>query len=69
MSEMPKPNSDHSTDALAQTFTAPPSRYLGDEDDGPDDEAMCPACDGDGGDKWNDYCLPCSMCGGDGRLW
>jgi DnaJ-class molecular chaperone len=34
-----------------------------------DDEALCPECEGDGGDKWNDYCLPCATCGGDGRLW
>lgn len=33
------------------------------------DEAKCPECDGNGGDKWNDYCLPCPMCDGDGRLW
>lgn len=33
------------------------------------DEALCPDCEGDGGDKWNDYCLPCPTCGGDGRLW
>jgi hypothetical protein len=40
-----------------------------DAEDGPDDEALCPECKGDGGDKWNDYCLPCPTCGGDGRLW
>lgn len=40
-----------------------------DFEDGPDDEALCPDCKGDGGDKWNDYCLPCPTCGGDGRLW
>lgn len=40
-----------------------------DAEDGPDDEATCPQCEGDGGDKWNDYALPCQMCGGDGRLW
>jgi DnaJ-class molecular chaperone len=34
-----------------------------------DDESLCPECEGDGGDKWNDYCLPCPTCGGDGRLW
>ena len=37
--------------------------------DDQDDEALCPECKGDGGDKWNDYCLPCPTCGGDGRLW
>lgn len=36
-----------------------------------DEEARddtCDYCDGDGGDKWNDYILPCPKCGGDGRL-
>lgn len=40
-----------------------------DAEEGPDDEATCPECQGDGGDKWNDYCLPCPTCCGDGRLW
>lgn len=41
------------------------------DEDGPeaDDESLCPACEGDGSDKWSDYCLPCEKCGGDGRLW
>lgn len=43
-------------------------RQMQDEEQ-PDDEANCPECEGDGGDKWNDYCLPCPTCGGDGRLW
>lgn len=34
-----------------------------------EDEALCPECKGDGGDKWNDYALPCPTCGGEGRLW
>lgn len=33
-----------------------------------DDAGACPDCDGDGGDKWNDYTLPCPSCGGTGRL-
>lgn len=40
-----------------------------DSETAPEDEATCPQCEGDGGDKWNDYCLPCPLCGGDGRLW
>lgn len=40
-----------------------------DDEDGPDDEATCPACEGRGSDKWNDHCLPCPTCGGDGMLW
>lgn len=43
-------------------------RQMQDEEQ-PDDESMCPECNGDGGDKWNDYSLPCPTCGGDGRLW
>lgn len=41
------------------------SRHDDDEDDATD--GACPACDGDGRDKWNDYILPCSSCGGTGR--
>jgi DnaJ-class molecular chaperone len=33
------------------------------------DDSLCPECEGDGGDKWNDYCTECPTCGGAGRLW
>lgn len=32
-----------------------------------DDDEVCQECDGDGMDKWNDYALPCPVCGGDPR--
>lgn len=28
---------------------------------------VCPYCDGDGGDPYNDYVLPCPQCDGAGR--
>lgn len=34
-----------------------------DYDDEPGDQ--CPHCRGDGRDPWNDYLLPCPLCGGD----
>jgi DnaJ-class molecular chaperone len=28
-------------------------------------DRTCPECHGDGGDKWNDYTLPCPLCNGE----
>lgn len=30
---------------------------------------VCPACNGSGGDPWNDGCLPCEHCDGEGYQW
>ncbi|NYT38916.1 hypothetical protein [Allopusillimonas soli] len=35
------------------------------DDDGYDDEPVCPRCHGDGRDPWCDYLLPCPECLGD----
>ena len=34
------------------------------QDDSDDLGGICPECNGDGGDKWNDYILPCPLCQG-----
>jgi DnaJ-class molecular chaperone len=35
------------------------------QDDTDAADRTCPECHGDGGDKWNDYILPCPMCHGE----
>ena len=43
--------------------------YDYDEDDEPEQSAMCEHCSGTGGDPWNDGILPCEHCDGEGYKW
>ena len=41
----------------------------GSEDDDESKDRACPVCDGDGGDKWNDYATNCPACDGTGYAY
>lgn len=37
--------------------------------DADDESDICEACSGTGGDPYNDGCLPCEYCDGEGYKW